>query len=288
MKNSSFALMLVAAGIASGCGARTSEDDLLAFSPPAGVGGRTLETGGSDPVGVGGQPVGTGGEVGGNSGACCFSTDTPGCAEPGVMECVCESDAFCCDSEWDQACVDRANDECGASCGGGTGGISSGGTGGIINAGGSGGIVGTGGTGGVIFTGGTGGFIATGGSGGGVGGNCCSSHPGQGCQVPSVQECVCGDDPYCCENQWDNACVARAESCGADCGGGNTGGTGGSVGTGGSGGNSQVCSDLFPGSCGNCLCSNCFGEMSQCFGNEDCAPLIICGFINSCSCDGVF
>ncbi len=56
MKNSSLTTLIVAAGIASGCGARTSEDDLLDYSRPVQTGGDAGVTGGS-----GGGFVGTGG-----------------------------------------------------------------------------------------------------------------------------------------------------------------------------------------------------------------------------------
>lgn len=40
-----------------------------------------------------------------------------------------------------------------------------------------------------------------------------------GCQVPSVEACVCGLDPFCCNNDWDGQCVDEAiEACGAVCG----------------------------------------------------------------------
>ena len=39
---------------------------------------------------------------------CCFPHEFPGCGDPGVMNCVCERDPFCCSSAWDEKCVDRA------------------------------------------------------------------------------------------------------------------------------------------------------------------------------------
>jgi hypothetical protein len=49
-------------------------------------------------------------------------------------------------------------------------------------------------------------------------GNCCVAHVGTGCEVPSVSQCVCAQDSYCCNNQWDGMCVSQAiNDCGANC-----------------------------------------------------------------------
>ena len=40
-----------------------------------------------------------------------------------------------------------------------------------------------------------------------------------GCQVPSIEMCVCEFDPFCCNTDWDGQCVAGAINvCGAVCG----------------------------------------------------------------------
>jgi hypothetical protein len=51
-------------------------------------------------------------------------------------------------------------------------------------------------------------------------GDCCEPGDGTGCADVVVSECVCGDDPYCCDTAWDELCVAEVTSlgCGA-CGG---------------------------------------------------------------------
>lgn len=36
---------------------------------------------------------------------CCVEHQEPGCDDPDVMACVCEQDAFCCDTAWDGLCV---------------------------------------------------------------------------------------------------------------------------------------------------------------------------------------
>jgi hypothetical protein len=49
-------------------------------------------------------------------------------------------------------------------------------------------------------------------------GNCCLVHQGLGCEVPAVSQCVCGQDPFCCNDHWDQACVNQAiADCGANC-----------------------------------------------------------------------
>jgi hypothetical protein len=51
--------------------------------------------------------------------------------------------------------------------------------------------------------------------------DCCTDNGGlgvTGCEDASIETCVCDNDPYCCESEWDGVCVAKAEFCGADCG----------------------------------------------------------------------
>jgi hypothetical protein len=38
-------------------------------------------------------------------------------------------------------------------------------------------------------------------------GNCCSAHVTPGCSNPSISNCVCSLDPYCCTNDWDPLCA---------------------------------------------------------------------------------
>ena len=62
------------------------------------------------------------------------------------------------------------------------------------------------------------------------GNSCCASQlfseePNQGCNDDACAACVCGDDPYCCNNKWDSTCVnktaypdgACAEECKVAC-----------------------------------------------------------------------
>lgn len=50
-------------------------------------------------------------------GDCCMAHAGPGCDDATVQACVCDLDAFCCDSGWDDLCVGVAGNSCGA-CGG--------------------------------------------------------------------------------------------------------------------------------------------------------------------------
>src|SRR5690606_37389326 len=134
MRRFPLASILVASALVAGCGARTSEDDLLDYwggdGDSVGVGG--FATGGGFGVGgngVGGIATGGAGAGGafptggaGGSGSCCFTSAKPGCSDTEVAECVCKFDEFCCESSWDQACVDQGSLHCGAGCSMGTGG----------------------------------------------------------------------------------------------------------------------------------------------------------------------
>lgn len=49
---------------------------------------------------------------------------------------------------------------------------------------------------------------------------CCSPTATAGCTEPSVEACVCDEDPYCCATAWDSICVGEVESLGCGtCGG---------------------------------------------------------------------
>jgi hypothetical protein len=43
---------------------------------------------------------------------------------------------------------------------------------------------------------------------------CCEGHETAGCDDPSIESCVCAEDPFCCESQWDALCVSRIETYG--------------------------------------------------------------------------
>ncbi|GMV16118.1 MAG: hypothetical protein HS104_31735 [Polyangiaceae bacterium] len=83
---------------------------------------------------------------------------------------------------------------------------------------------------------GTGGSLADAGSGGSTG-SCCSAHPGAGCKDPLIAQCVCANDPFCCQAQWDEVCATQVVKLGCgSCIPSGGGGAGGSGAAGGSGG----------------------------------------------------
>lgn len=43
-------------------------------------------------------------------------------------------------------------------------------------------------------------------------GDCFDSTHGAGCSVPEIETVICGDDPFCCNSDWDAICVNSAES----------------------------------------------------------------------------
>lgn len=44
--------------------------------------------------------------------------------------------------------------------------------------------------------------------------SCCQAHDTPGCADPEVEACVCAQNSYCCEMQWDDVCVAQVEQFG--------------------------------------------------------------------------
>lgn len=102
-------------------------------------------------------------------GACCEAHDGVSCEEVRCKSCVCALDAFCCTDAWDQTCVEVAIDGCPLDC--------------SCEA----------------------------------EGDCCTAHGGIGCDVLACQDCVCAQDPVCCD-EWDAQCATVAALvCGAAC-----------------------------------------------------------------------
>ena len=44
--------------------------------------------------------------------------------------------------------------------------------------------------------------------------SCCTADDGPGCSVGRIEQCVCDDDPYCCNTAWDATCVGKITSLG--------------------------------------------------------------------------
>ncbi len=152
---------------------------------------------------------------GGGGGDCCVDNNSPGCDDPTVQACVCGMDAFCCDTEWDNTCAGLAANSCSA-CGGGggdedcctahmTGGCDDSGIEACVCA-----IdafccdmqwdmmcvtqVGTT-------------LCAPSCNPDDADGPCCTANGTPGCEVDSVETCVCAEDMFCCSDEWDALCV---------------------------------------------------------------------------------
>jgi len=196
---------LLAAGMTVACA--TAADPNTGPSPWGGSGpsGQASATAADDPEAVdesegssdGGEapqvePMEGGDSTGGGGvqGDCCAPSATPGCADAAVEACVCAQDPVCCEQPWDAVCVAAVDDlQCG-SCGADPPG------------------------------GDTGGFPPP------EGGACCMPGAMPGCADMNVAQCVCAEDPFCCEMQWDETCVEAVDAlgCGACGGGGDDGG----------------------------------------------------------------
>jgi len=96
---------------------------------------------------------------------CCSPHDAPACIDDGITSCVCAADPYCCDVVWDQVCVDA------------------------IGAYGCGVCPGP--------------YMPD---------DCCTPGEVAGCPDPEISECVCAQDPYCCDDHWDELCVDEATS----------------------------------------------------------------------------
>ena len=149
-------------------------------------------------------------------GDCCQAHGTPGCQDAYTTSCVCAVDDYCCGLAWDDSCVDKAAD-CGTcpKCGDG-----------VCEAGET--------------------CESCQPDCGSCEGSCCAPHASPGCVDAVIQSCVCTEDDFCCNGAWDDACVAFADGCGADC----------------------------PLACGDGLC-DATESCDTCPG--DCAPCTVCG-----------
>jgi len=154
---------------------------------------------------------------------CCADRDGPGCADATCEACVCGVDPICCSEEWDGTCADEAAINCAAVCACPAPGDCCAPHEGVscqevrcktcvcaldefccadvwdqvcVE-------------------------IAVDGCplecSCEPAGDCCEAHGGVGCDVLPCQDCVCGQDPVCCD-EWDAQCVTVAALvCGADC-----------------------------------------------------------------------
>ncbi len=128
------------------------------------------------------------------SGDCCAPHDAPACASQATTQCVCDLDAYCCQVEWDALCVEQAADDCAAGCA----------------------MAPQCGDGVCDDVEDCGACPAD--CGPCDPGDCCQARADAGCEVPSLEACVCQADPFCCATAWDSLCVLGAiDTCAATC-----------------------------------------------------------------------
>jgi hypothetical protein len=166
----------------------------------------------------------------GGTGSCCEVQETEGCDDPTIQACVCAEDSFCCDFKWDSICVDEIADfGCGSCEAGGCGDGQCADDESCLSCPEDCGQC--------------------------AGSGCCSPHFEPGCADPAVEGCVCEQDSFCCEVEWDEICANEVTS--LDCGQCEVGPT---------------CGD---GECqGGENCEVCPGDCGECAGGGDCcAPL---------------
>ncbi len=166
-------------------------------------------------------------------GACCVAVSTNGCpANAAVQACVCDLDAYCCNTKWDGLCVTEAKG-CGAKCAVAVEDCENGQDddddlavdckdpdctsaaacqvpeevcGNLKDDDGDGNAD-------CSDTD----CAATGGC-AGPGSPCCLAGQSSGCGTDAALEaCVCASDSFCCTNTWDNMCASAAKVCGANC-----------------------------------------------------------------------
>ena len=151
----------------------------------------------------------------------CFTPGSIGCNNAACCAAVCEADPFCCDASWDGTCVglaltvcDPLIDEDGACCLE-TGACADVAT--VSECAKLGGVYQGEGTmcANVICPFPQCGLIGS--------GNCALSNITPGCSDQDCCNIVCNSDPFCCDVEWDETCVAGAvELCaGPECGLGN-------------------------------------------------------------------
>ncbi len=182
--------------------------------PTTGTTGITGTTGTTDSTGT----KGTTGTTGDNGDNCCEPQESAGCADNAVAECVCVEDAYCCTEQWDGQCVQEVElfgcgmcedmdlGCCGAhespSC-------DDEGVAQCVCAQDSYCCE-------TSWDGQCAEEVELFGCGmcGGGDDPCCLPHGSPGCVDPEVAACVCEDNPYCCEQMWDEACVAAVADLG--------------------------------------------------------------------------
>ncbi len=153
-------------------------------------------------------------------GDCCENNGSPGCDDAAIQACACGIDSFCCDTTWDGICVGIASNDCDAPCDGGS-------TGGSMNEDCCTAQDTPGCTDPAIEAcvcaldpfccDNTWDPMCVGRVGNDLcgpscmpddaDGQCCTNNGTPGCEVNSVESCVCAEDSFCCDIAWDDMCV---------------------------------------------------------------------------------
>ena len=146
---------------------------------------------------------------------CCAPHPSPGCPDQEVQTCTCAIDPFCCRAEWDSLCVAQAVQQCSLACPSDC--CTSSDQPGCLDEGVANEVC----EGDPTCCSGSwhpdcAAQAASLGHCGSPGG-CCEPGPAQTpyCNDPEIVLCTCAIDPFCCEVDWDGACVQNAiGSCG--------------------------------------------------------------------------
>ena len=169
-------------------------------------------------------------------GAGCAPQETAGCGGCACEACVCEMDAFCCETQWDSLCADECaqcgfcgEEECGNGLCAGEENCTScpqdcGCPAGTKCAAGecvcqpscNGKQCGDDGCGGTCGACGAGKVCVDYECVDGTPGDGCTVSPTPGCGGCACEACVCSMDAYCCQSSWDDICV---DECKTQCGG---------------------------------------------------------------------
>ena len=115
--------------------------------------------------------------------ACCEPMDTPGCAEDAAIEaCVCAEDPYCCGQDeegvgtWDELCTQEVGEYgCAEACPEPEPDP-------VPNPDGT--------------------------------QDCCEVAATPGCLDDAIEQCVCAQDAYCCETEWDDLCIGEVNDFG--------------------------------------------------------------------------
>ncbi len=162
-------------------------------------------------------------------GECCASHDSAGCLDEACCDLVCSEDPYCCDHRWDPFCADLAGLLCVAEC---AGVCPSDGDCCTAHAGpgcdepfccqavcaeiptccSASWTAACAALADILCPERCGGTCPS-------SGDCCTAHPGIGCEDRACCRAVCDYDFYCCTNRWDADCVLDAEDlCPSLCG----------------------------------------------------------------------